>query len=158
MTASSDHEDEEIELDRFLARQRPVTDEQGDVLVVREAIRAARDHGSGNDLRGATLEFEKWRAIHRYVHARPFRLPGGLKRSQEWRQVAKRFAPLGCEELMQWIGLQVEVAASREEGRYDQRVRRDGPCFLIVLEYVANRKRTALAILHWAREDAGDSA
>ena len=84
------------------------------------------------------------------MHQRPFRLDDRLRRSEQWRETARRLAALDEPELTEWLALQVEVAVSREQGRPDYRIRRDGPCFLIALEYVANRKRTALAILHWA--------
>ena len=99
----------------------------------------------------AELVFAKWTALHKYLHARPWRLPEGLCRSDQWRQMVSKYVNLGDRELDFWLHLQVEIADNREKGISDLRERRDGPCFLILLEYVGNRKRTALAVLHWAK-------
>ena len=154
MTDPDQHDDEELELDRLLNKARSIQNEARDLLNVREAIAAVQKNRLEDDLAIARLAFDKWRAIHKYIHARPFRLPGGMARSDEWRQVAQKYTPLGEAELMDWIALQIDVARAREGGGYDQRIRRDGPCYLIALEYTANKKRTALAVLHWASEQA----
>jgi hypothetical protein len=154
MTDATDHDDEELELDHLLQKVRPIKDEAGDLRKVHEAVDADQENRLEDDLTVAGLVFDKWRVVHKYIHARPFRLPEGLKRSHEWLQVAQTYGVLKEPELSQWIELQVEVARNIEEGRSDQRIRRDGPCYLIVLEYVGNKKRTALAVLHWAKEQA----
>lgn len=150
----NDHIDEEQELVRLIGKARAALDEDGDLARLGQAIRAEQSVQNKTDLRTAELVFEKWRILHKYIHARPFRLADGLKRSDEWRQVMKRYAPLGVLELSEWLTMQIDVATNREEGISDLRIRRDGPCYLIVLEYAGNKKRTALAVLHWAKEEA----
>jgi hypothetical protein len=54
-------------------------------------------------------------------------------------------------ELIDWLALQIEVAANLERGVQDMRPRDPGPTWAVALEYVANRKRKALAVLHWAQ-------
>lgn len=157
MMDATDHDDEELELDHLLQKARPIKDAAGDLRKVHEAIEAEQNNRLDDDFTVAGLVFDKWRVLHKYIHARPFRLPEGLKRSQEWQQVAQTYGPLKEPELSQWIELQIEVARNIEEGRSDQRIRRDGPCYLIVLEYVGNKKRTALAVLHWTREQASEN-
>jgi hypothetical protein len=153
--------DEEAELDRLLARTRARSladdDDDGELARLRAAIadekrlRARQENG----LELVQASYDKWALMHKFIYKRPFRLKRQQKRSSQWREVAGRFAPIGDGELDEWIGEQIEVAAAREQGRPDMRIRRDGPCFLIVLEYVANKKRSAMAVLHWERAQAG---
>ncbi len=37
-----------------------------------------------------SLEFEKWRLIHKFVHAHPFAIPARLARSEQWREAANK--------------------------------------------------------------------
>ncbi len=37
-----------------------------------------------------SLEFEKWRLIHKFVHAHPFAIPARLARSEQWRDAANQ--------------------------------------------------------------------
>jgi len=97
------------------------------------------------------IEFEKWRLIHKYIHSHPFRTRGHLERSRQWREAANEIRDLGEIELLDWALLQVEVARNLERGIQDMRPRKNGPCHPLVLEYLANRKRKALAVLHFAR-------
>lgn len=145
--------DEEAELARLLAKARPVPHEAADLAELHAAIAAERrERARGVDDRAlAELVFEKWRLIHKYVYARPFRLDGQRARPDQWREAARLCAPIADDEVTAWLALQAEVAANREAGMPDYRIRRDGPVFLILLEYVGNRKRTAHAVLHWAQ-------
>lgn len=154
MTDSNDHDDEELQLDHLLQKARPIADEAGELQIVLGAIKVDQENRLDDDLAVAGLVFEKWRVLHKYIHARPFRLPEGLKRSDQWRHVVEIYAALSEPEFSEWLELQVEVSSNIEQGIYDQRVRRDGPCYLIVLEYAGNKKRTALAVLHWAKEQS----
>jgi len=97
-------------------------------------------------------QLETWRAIQRFMHKTPFRDRAGLKRSDQWRSVLDRVRCLGQLELVDWVALQVEVASNREKGIPDMRPRKNGHAFLVMLEYVGNRKRKALALLKWALE------
>lgn len=153
---AASHEDEIAELDRLIKKARPIANEAKDLALVCEAIKAERAHRGEDDLQAAQLTFAKWQAIHKYIYARPFRLPEGLNRGEQWQHMARHYASLGDDELDEWLALQAEIADNRQKGIADLRIRRDGPCFLIVLEYVGNRKRTALAILHWAQAQMGD--
>ncbi len=104
------------------------------------------------------LEFEKWRLIHKQVHRHPFTDSDRLARSAQWREAANRIRDLGEMELLDWALQQAEIAGNLERGIQDLRPRRNGPCHALVLEYVANRKRKALAVLRFARagEDGED--
>jgi hypothetical protein len=103
------------------------------------------------------LEFEKWRLIHKQVHRQPFTLAARLTRAAQWREAANRIRDLGEVELLDWTLQQAEIADNLERGIQDLRPRKNGPCHALVLEYLANRKRKALAVLHFAKagEDGG---
>lgn len=116
-------------------------------MVAREAD-AASDPSMPDLLRHA-VAFEKWRAEHRYVRSVPFRDRSHAKRSEQWREALARMRSLGDPDLIDWICLQVEIASNIERGVQDLRPRDGGPTFIVLLEYVANRKRKALAVLKW---------
>jgi hypothetical protein len=100
----------------------------------------------------AAFQVRKWRIIHKFIHANPFHVSDTLPRSEQWRRVLRHLKQSVDEaELTDWLIIQVDVAANIESGIRDLRPRRSEPCFELVLEYVANRKRKALAILKWAR-------
>lgn len=100
----------------------------------------------------AAFEVRKWRIIHKFIHANPFRVSDTLPRSEQWRRVLGHLKQSVDEaELTEWLLLQIDVAANIEAGIRDLRPRRSEPCFELVLEYVSNRKRKALAVLKWAR-------
>lgn len=123
-------------------------------ILEREA--AAGGQGSPSPA-GYELQFEKWRLIHKYIHQNPFATRARLPRSEQWREAANRIRDLGELELLDWALLQAEIAGNLERGIQDMRPRRKGPCYGLLLEYVANRKRKALAVLHFAKagEDEG---
>ncbi len=98
------------------------------------------------------LEFRKWQAIHKYVHRNPFATDERLARSAQWRAVLDYARDLREPEVLDWVLQQVEIAEHHEHGIRDLRPRKSGPCHPLLLEYVANRKRKALAVLRWARE------
>ncbi len=100
----------------------------------------------------AAFQVRKWRIIHKFIHANPFHVSDTLPRSDQWRRVLAHLRQtVGEAELNDWLIVQVEVAANIEAGIRDLRPRRSEPCFELVLEYVSNRKRKALAVLKWAR-------
>lgn len=107
---------------------------------------------SGADSARYQAQLETWRIIQRYMHKTPFRDRAGLKRSDQWRSVLDRVRALNQLELVDWVALQVEVASNRERGIPDMRPRKNGHAFLVMLEYINNRKRKALALLKWALE------
>ena len=98
------------------------------------------------------LEFDKWQHIHKYIHDSPFRTNLRKKRSEQWREAVNEIRHIGDDELLEWCLLQVEVAGNIERGVREMRPRKNGPCHPLIMEYTGNRKRKALAILHFARE------
>ncbi len=102
------------------------------------------------------LEFEKWRLIHKQLRQHPFTLPARLSRAAQWREAANRIRDLGEIELLDWALQQAEIAHNLERGIQDLRPRKSGPCHALVLEYVANRKRKALAVLHFTKAGQDD--
>ncbi len=146
--------------ERLLARlekkRRPAPSELAALIDdVREAVgqdAAIKRSPEATDRDRYHWQLAKWRAIHRFMHDTPYRDRAILKRSDQWRSVLDRVRPLGELELIDWVALQVEVATNREKGIPDMRPRKNGPSFLVMLEYVANRKRKALALLKWAIE------
>ncbi len=119
---------------------------------IREFVeRQSSDLGSARSyLEAQKIEFDKWRLIHKLVHATPFRTRKHLARSQQWREVVPYARSIGEIEVLEWIILQVEVAQNLERGIQDLRPRKNGPCHGLLLEYVADRKRKAHAVLHFA--------
>ena len=113
-----------------------------------DEIKARRPKASDREI--CESDLERWRQVHRYVHATPYRDRAHPKRSAQWSDVLPRVREIGERELIDWVALQVEVAANREKGVPDMRPRKNGPTLLVMLEYVANRKRKALALLKWA--------
>lgn len=121
------------------------------------ALEAAPEGDEDAALARQQLEFEKWRLIHKQVHRQPFTLAARLTRAAQWREAANRIRDLGEVELLDWTLQQAEIADNLERGIQDLRPRKNGPCHALVLEYLANRKRQALAVLHFAKagEDHG---
>ncbi|MHA1152306.1 MAG: hypothetical protein ACTSQ7_06505 [Alphaproteobacteria bacterium] len=122
-------------------------------ILDRQAALAGNENAS---LARQELEFEKWRLIHKQVHQHPFTLPARLARAAQWRETANRIRDLGEIELLDWTLQQAEIAHNLERGIQDMRPRKDGPCHVLVLEYVANRKRKALAVLRFAKAGEED--
>ncbi|KAB2919290.1 MAG: hypothetical protein F9K29_06655 [Hyphomicrobiaceae bacterium] len=141
-------------LARLEARRRPTRAElAAHVAEIRAAVAqeaAARSVSGLPERERYQLQLAKWRAIHRFVYQTPYRDRAGIKRSDQWRAVLDRVRLLGEPELIDWVALQIEVAGNREKGLPDMRPRKNGPTFVVLLEYVANRKRKCLALLKWA--------
>lgn len=95
-------------------------------------------------------QLEKWRLIHKFVHAVPFVTREGQKRSRQWRDVIDYARDLHEPEVLDWVLLQVDVAENLENGVRDMRPRRSGPCHPLLLEFVANKKRKAHVVYKWA--------
>jgi len=120
-------------------------------------LRAARDledallgqpvDGVGLALRRAS--FEKWRLLHDWTRRHPYRDSANAGRPAQWRGALETFRALRDRELIDWLALQVEVATNLDNGVQDMRPRDPGPTWLVTLQYVGNRKRKALAVLHW---------
>lgn len=116
----------------------------------REDDLSLRPEGPGLDLRRAN--FEKWRLLQHWARHHPYRDNVRLGRPDQWRAAMERFRPLRDGELIDWLALQIEVTTNLARGVQDMRPRDPGPTWLVTLEYIANRKRKALAVLHWAEE------
>ncbi|MBL4691554.1 MAG: hypothetical protein JKY68_08880 [Rhodospirillales bacterium] len=105
------------------------------------------------------LVLKKWRLIHKYFHAHPFPMNTRLKRSEQWRDTLQYVRDIGDLEVLDWVLLQAEVAGNIERGIREMRPRKGGPCHALLLEYVRDRKRKALAVYKWARAaDEDDTA
>lgn len=117
-----------------------------------------REHQlEGNDsayLERVALRFEKWRRIHKFVHAHPFDVSRTALRSDQWREALTHVRDLDEIELIDWVLLQAEVADNLQKGIQDMRPRKNGPCHHVLMEYVANRKRHARAVLKFAEDGA----
>ncbi len=106
--------------------------------------------GRGAYLARTELHVRRWRLIHKYVHGHPFTTAAHLPRSEQWRGVVDYVHDIGDQELIDWVVIQIDVARNREHGIPDLRPRKNGPCHPLVLEYVVDRKRKALAVQKWA--------
>lgn len=113
---------------------------------------------AGTDSLVTGIEFNKWRLLHKFVHAHPCYPDPGLPRGEQWRVVHRHIdAILGDPEILEWIAQQAEINENRARGLHDWRPRKDDPCHELLLEYVGNRKRTALAVHHFAlAHEAGE--
>ena len=152
---------DEAKFVRLSAGARPLS--RSEQAAFFEDLRQARDReaalgerAGGDDLGLRRATFEKWRLLHEWTRRHPYRDPSRAPRSDVWRKALERFRPLRDPELIDWLSLQVEVAANLEKGVQDMRPRDPGPTWIVALEYVANRKRKALAVLHWAEAAARD--
>lgn len=96
------------------------------------------------------LQLRKWRMIHKHLHAHPFPTKARAKRSEQWRDAAQYIRGMDDMDVLDWVLLQAEVADNIERGIREMRPRKNGPCHGLLLEYVRDRKRKALAVHKWA--------
>ncbi|MHA1598387.1 MAG: hypothetical protein ACTSV1_06655 [Alphaproteobacteria bacterium] len=102
-------------------------------------------------------ELAKWRILHKVIHADPFDADVSLSRGDQWRQVHAHIdETLGDADILDWVSEQAEINDNRDKGHPDMRPRKSCACRTLVLEYVGNRKRTALAIHHFALAEKDD--
>jgi hypothetical protein len=146
---------DEAKYQRLSANARPLTrseaaafDQDLNAARLREDDLSAAPEGAETALRRAT--FEKWRLIHDWTRRHPYRDNPRASRPDQWRAALETFRSLRDRELIDWLILQIDVATNLANGVQDMRPRDPGPTWLATLEYVANRKRKALATLHWA--------
>jgi len=105
------------------------------------------------------LVLQKWRLIHKHFHTFSFPTRTRLKRSEQWKEAVEHVRDLNDLEVLDWVLLQAEVAGNIERGIREMRPRKNGPCHDLLLEYVRDRKRKALAVHKWAQAaDEGDTA
>ena len=83
----------------------------------RETIFGDRAGADDLDLRRAT--FDKWRILHEWIRRHPYRDRPSARRSEMWREGIERFRTLRDPELIDWLVLQIEVAANIENGVLD---------------------------------------
>lgn len=96
-------------------------------------------------------EFARWRILHKFIHDHPFDADATLPRGDQWRQVFAHIdETLGDPDILAWISEQAEINDNIEAGHPDMRPRKSCPCRTLLLEYVGNAKRTALAIHHFS--------
>ncbi|HQF31156.1 MAG TPA: hypothetical protein PLJ34_06895 [Hyphomicrobiales bacterium] len=121
---------------------------------IRAVVEAEQDmeFAAFDDVARCEHELHKWQLIHKYIHDRPFRTRMTIARSEQWREALTEVREVGDPELIDWMLLQVAVAGNLERGIQDLRPRKNGPCHELILEYVGNRKRKALAVLHFAQK------
>jgi len=100
----------------------------------------------------AEFEFHKWQLIHKIIHDSPFRVKTNCSRADQWRETLDIIRDIDEMELIDWVLLQIEVAENLARGIQDMRPRKGGQCHPLLLEYTGNRKRHALAVLHFARD------
>ena len=104
----------------------------------------------------AALQHRKWRVIHKWLRDAPFQVSETLPRPEQWRRVAEHIKKtLDEPEIIDWAILQTDVAAPRAAGIQDLRPRKDGPCYDLLMEFVRDRKRKALAVVRWTRGEGG---
>lgn len=108
---------------------------------------------SGTDAEVRTeFDLRKWRAIHRYLRDNPFLVSETPPRADQWRKVLLHVrTTIGEPELVDWLTQQINIAENLAKGVRDLRPRKNGPAYDVFMEWVANRKRKAHAILRWTQ-------
>lgn len=122
---------------------------EGDELT---AIRAAEQAGNLTDRARLDLQVRRWRLIHKRLHATPLDPDPALPRAAQWREIAGDVAAAAAEpELNAWVAEQIAVAENLAAGVQDMRPRKKGQVHALLLEWVADRKHKAHAVLKWSR-------
>lgn len=146
----------ESRLDDLIKKRRLLPSERETIKsAIHELIQQEREMEADEDhdeVATANVSYNKWSQIHKYVRFSPFRDRQTATRSEQWRDTLNKLRDLRDKDLIDWLSVNIEVAANIENGIREMRPRKNGPTFLVLLEYVANRKRKALAILHFATE------
>jgi len=100
----------------------------------------------------ASLQMRKWTAIHVFLRNRPFTVGESLPRFEQWRRVRDHLKKcLDEPELTDWLVQQIDVAQNLSAGIHEMRPRKKGPCYDVLLEWVANREGKAHAVMRWVR-------
>ncbi|MCP5373522.1 MAG: hypothetical protein H6907_17475 [Hyphomicrobiales bacterium] len=98
------------------------------------------------------LQLDKWRLIHRHLRENPFQVSMALPRAEQWSRVHRHLrATVGEPELDAWVLVQRDVAQNLADGIRDMRPRKNGPCYDVLMEWVRDRKRKALAVVQWSQ-------
>lgn len=107
---------------------------------------------SGDPEAVAELHLKKWRLIHQHLLERPFSVSQTPPRSEQWRRVRDHLKQtLDERELLDWVIQQIDVAANLAVGVHEMRPRKNGPCYDVMMEWVANRRAKAEAVIRWVR-------
>ncbi len=136
----------------MLRRRRPVPSvpEVLERLYVEERAVLA-DPGASHEAR-ARVTLRKWRVLHRHLRRHPFQVSETPARAEQWRRVLDHVRrTVGEPEINDWVMMQRDVAANIAAGIHDLRPRKSGPCYALLMEFVRNRKRKALAVLRWTK-------
>lgn len=138
----------EVEGGKFRPARRPSwpvgLDQAYDVLSAPETILGPPHVQTGADL-------TRWRILHKFIHDNPFDAEDTLSRGDQWRSVHAHIdETLGDADILAWIFEQAEINDNIAGGHPDMRPRKSCQCRTLLLEYVGNAKRTALAIHHFA--------
>ena len=121
------------------------------------AARGTPETVNGPEHVATGIEVTVWRLLHKTIHHHPFHPDPALPRGDQWRRMRGHVDDiLGDPEILAWVAEQAEICDNRDRGHHDWRPRKDGPRFDLLLEYVGNSKRTALAIHHFALADRED--
>jgi hypothetical protein len=113
-------------------------------------------NGGAPYLADPRLELEKWTLIYKHLRGQPFATDARLSRAEQWREAADQVRDLRELELLDWVIQQAEIAQNLERGIRDLRPRKDGPCHPLILDYVADRRRKAKAVLDFAQAGANE--
>ena len=115
------------------------------------------ENGDDEDYQGSCCrEFEKWCLIHQLLRLCPFSISERLPRSEQWRRAHNHVRDISDREFLDWILLQVEVAANIERGIREMRPRTPGPCYPQILNYARQRMVKAEKILAFACDGGRD--
>ena len=98
------------------------------------------------------FQHKKWKAIHHHLDAYPFQVSEKLPRHEQWRRVRDHLKQTLDEPAMiDWVIVQIDVAKNLAAGIHEMRPRKKGPCYDVLMEWVVNRERKALAIVQWTK-------
>jgi len=104
----------------------------------------------------ADLRLRKWRLIHQHLLEYPFSVSQTPPRSEQWRRVRDHLKQtLDEKELLDWVIQQIDVAGNLAAGIHEMRPRKNGPCYDVMMEWVANRCGKEEAVIRWVRGESG---
>lgn len=98
------------------------------------------------------LQYHKWCVIFDDLANHPFTVSQTMDRAEQWRRVRDHLKQtLDEPEMIDWVIEQIDVATNLAAGIHEMRPRKDGPCYVVLMEWVANRKHKAMVVLQWDR-------
>ncbi|KAF0113301.1 MAG: hypothetical protein FD149_2174 [Rhodospirillaceae bacterium] len=112
---------------------------------------AQKENDSVSFPQKTALQYRKWSLIHRVLYDNPFHVSERLPRHEQWSRVRDyTMKNLAEPEIVDWLTQQIDIARHLAQGISDLRPHKNGPCHAVLMEWVASRKRKALAVHHWA--------